>query len=276
MQLTKGYSLARIYHLLVPNYSNRRLWRRSLWCGIILCALTSCIHSEKMPVKLGIQPDYISYVPARIGVLNCQRWPDGARYQDQPLSNISQKAFQALCTKFDRFVILGFKEQPFMRGLSPKVVNKILELKKKPNFLSEIKQLWGHKGDACHQCTDPISYYRSSIAPRSDWQVWLNRFSKLVKYADAILMPLVIYGVESSYVERGLNAKAKQAEIVLLLIDTNNGHLLWVGHRRSKVVNKGYEHDDTPQDVLLPPWGSLYERLFTDDIWQEFPGRQVY
>ena len=234
----------------------------------------SCAHDE-VALNYGIQLAHRSFVPARIAVLGCQTWPNGARYQNQPLSNADPAEVARLCDKVNQFVIGGFSGQSFMRGLTPKAVGKALDTAGKKSLLSKIDELWRHLPEDCAACEDPVTFYVKSIAGRADWQDYLVRLAAAVGQVDALLLPMVTYVVEFQTADRGITERTRQAGLVMLLFDTGSGQLIWSGGRQAQAVKRAVTTGRIPQEAEYPPWDLVHERLFQEDVWREFPGRQM-
>lgn len=231
---------------------------------------SSCIST---PAEYGIQDQAVAFIPARIAVLPCKVWPRGLNYKGLPLSNIASEKIQDLCTKTDSFIIDGFTDQPYMRGISPSIVSQLLEKNEKPELLDEMSQtLLSESG--CSDCNSPITYYKKAISDQKDWRIWLNSFSRAVANSDAVLLPFVIFSYEGRTNDRGIETSYRQAGLLLFLIDTNSGKLVWAGGRQAEIKNQGEPYDSKKPDI--PSWQALEQRLFVSDIWQDFPGRQNY
>ena len=237
--------------------------------------LTSCVSSTPT-VTYGVQPEHTSFVPARIALLKCRMWPNGARYDSLPLSNLDKKTLDALCLKFDEFVLKGFQGQPYMRGLSAKAVEQVATKLKGENFIASLDQLWSHTSTKCNDCLNGPSFYTQSIAERPEWRFWLSELSRATKSADAILVPFVMYANHRKINDRGMLISELSAGIDLFLVDTNNGYLLWAGGRSAVANNKILIKGPDTKDPAPPTWDTLYDRLFIEEVWREFPGRQVY
>ena len=221
----------------------------------------------------GIHPDHMGYVPARIAVLNCRLWPTGARFMSLPLSNVKEVVTAEICKKFDPEVLQAFSGQPYMSGFSPNYISKLLEKNNRLGMIDEIDQHWKHQEKDCQKCPNAASFYRHSLQNRDAWKLWLNQFSKEVRYADAVLIPFVMYAKDSKFQDRGLLVAERSARVMLFLIDTNEAALIWSNMREATIPNKAFL---SLRDNIEPPeWEMLYKRLFTEDLWQGFPGRQV-
>jgi len=242
---------------------------------IILVMIAGCTTPTPSR-EIGMQPEHAGYVPARIAILPCMQWPNGAHYKDLPLTNIKSPAIKEFCKKFDKFVIAGFSDQPYMRGYSPTGVKKAMTKSGKDNLLGEFAINWNHEAKDCNTCTDQMAFYTSSIAEREKWITWLDEVSKSVHHADAILVPYVMYAYERKLNDRGLLIAERAAGVSMFLIDTGTGSLLWAGGRNSKVPNKLLERRGTVQTLSYPAWDTATDRLFIEELWRSFPGRQVF
>jgi hypothetical protein len=222
--------------------------------------------------RYGVQTNFASLIPARISVLPCRSWPSTSRFVGQPLSNTSNEEFSKICTGFDEFVIDGFKNQPFMRGFSPKAVGKLLDTAKQTALLKEIDMLWRPANIDCSKCRSPMKFYTTAIADQQLWRMWLNQLSKATRNADAILLPFVSYHFTNREDDRGLDVAKRSIGIALLLIDTGTGKLIWSGGRESYAANIDVPKTGAEQ-VQPPAIEAVLARIFVEDVWKEFPGR---
>lgn len=244
--------------------------------GILLpIGLVGC-KTTAPEATYGIQESHVSYTPARTLVLGCRPWPTGSFYRGQLPSNFPAAELNVLCQQFDDFVIRGFEGQPFMRGLSPKAVQKALDGANKSQYLGDLVHHWRHLGSECQTCTNPASFYLNSIAARPEWLVWLNDLSRWVRNGDAVLIPFVTYGNQAQYNERGMLVNQRRAGVVMYLIDTEKGSLIWAGGREAEVSNKKLAGSPGAPTPDTPSLEKLIERLFIDDMWRDFPGRQQF
>lgn len=238
--------------------------------AVIAMSLTmACV--TPVTAQFGVQADQLARNPARIAVLPCRLWPQGALYSGQASTDIPTEERDALCQRFDSFVLEGFDGQPYMRGLSPKVIKTLLEQNKQASLLSQIDDLWYRPGQACEACRHPASYYSELIAPRVDWRTWLSLLSRHAYQADAVLLPLIVSASLGEINDRGLLFRARQAQLALLLIDSNNGQLIWIGGRTAEIRLPKL----SPADTALPSREDFFKNLFLSDLWLEFPGRQI-
>ena len=246
---------------------------------LFVTALTArCITPIENETPYGISPTRAGYVPARMAIINCIFWPDrAAKLKGMPLSNVPSTEMTDLCTSFDQFVTQGFENQPFMKGLSAKFVEKMYASSNPTTKLAEgIAMQWQFRSGDCATCAGVPSFYNSSIAPRKEWAVWLSEFSKATKSTDALLVPIVIYNMTTRDDNRGIVNARRSASIALLLIDPNTGDLIWSGGRESEVTSKIFADDPRSKTNYPPPQDELKKHLFTDAVWLGFPGRQIY
>jgi hypothetical protein len=68
----------------------------------------------------------------------------------------------------------------------------------------------------------------------------------------------------------------RAAGVALLLIDTNSGALLWAGGREAVLPEKRLGGGNVAGTLALPPWSGVEARLLTEELWRDFPGRQVF
>lgn len=248
---------------------------RPLLLLILASVATACVK-DRDAVLLGVQPDHAGYVPAAIAILPCQAWPAGARFKDLPLTSAKDQDVQALCAAFDQTVLKGFDGQPYMRGFSPKFVAQKLEAAGQKDALAKVPQLFAHGPDACERCGSIPDYFERSLAPRPELRAWLADVSRAVRNADAVLLPFVAYAYEQRLNDRGLHVALRAVGVSLLLVDTGRGELLWAGGREASVPNQRLEAAKVHVELELPAWEAVGERLFTEDLWRDFPGRQIY
>ncbi|MBM4252321.1 MAG: hypothetical protein FJ146_10155 [Deltaproteobacteria bacterium] len=252
-----------------------RSWLILLICVGATLPVAGCV-SVPTKTPYGVQEGHLSYVPARIATLNCQAWPAGARFKSLPLSNFGEQQLATLCTQFDAFVLKSFNDQPYMKGYSPKFVLQQLKDASLTDLPAELAPIWAHRRSDCGDCQTVPAFYNASLAGRLEWLAWLNKVSKNVRHADAVLLPFVTYGYERLYDDRGLAVAERGAGVTLLLVDTNNGELLWAGGREASVPHKALAGSGDSKQLSLPSWDDISARLFAEPLWSAFPGRQVY
>ena len=248
---------------------------------ILLVWFTGCalVPAGSEAASLGIAPSHAGYVPARIAILPCAAWPNAAHFESLPLTNAAASETTQLCAAVDAAVLAAFNGQPYMRGYAPKVVEKQLEKAGKSQLLADMAGLFGRAVDTCQSCRDVPNFYLKTIKPRPAWQLWATSVGKAAKNSDAMLLPFLTYAYAKRFDDRGLAVAERAAGVVLLLVDTATGDLIWSGAREAVAPNQrlGSARPNDPANALQPPpWTDLTARLLTEDLWRDFPGRQIY
>jgi hypothetical protein len=252
---------------------------RTRFSGMILVLLfCSCMTSKNLDEKYGIDAKRIGYVPARIALLPCMFWPtSGSKINDLSPNNRPPEENTVLCEEFDKYVADGFDNQPFMKGLSPKLVEKLYAAAGlSPQIFTAISTEWAAKNTDCKDCRSLPAMYKLSIKGRQQWQIWLSKVSSATKGADAVMIPLVLSSNTRIENDRGILLSIRSGSIGMLLIDTNNGSLIWSGGRQAEVIYKAFANSVSAKAMREPPLDDLKRRLLTDAIWIDFPGRQIY
>jgi hypothetical protein len=253
----------------------RPLGIKRTWLMLFIWIPLACF-SKTSPPTFGIQEGQRGHVPARMAVLPCRPWPKGAKYQNLPLSNMEKADQESLCQAFDQEILRGFTNQPFMKGYSPKFILKLLEASEKTTLLRNLENHWQHQLSQCDDCTSEPEFYSAAMTNRKGWLLWLAELSTATKNTDAVLIPFLTYGLNRFYRDRGLDTAERTVGICILLIDTNNGNLIWAGGRASAISNKKLWTHGAKADLPLPAFKNLLPRLFIEDLWREFPGRQIF
>ncbi len=226
----------------------------------------------------GVQLGLDGFVPARIAIVPCQGWPSIAYYPGRRPTNAPQSALEYICNKYDEFILQGFDRQPYMKGLSPKFVEKSLAAKNLPLLNQIVAKLWAKKAGPCPGCANPPQYYTLKIAPLPDWEIWVGQVSQAARSADALLIPMVVSLEESRYVDRGIAVAERASQVSLFLIDTASGKLLWAGGRQVFLPEKRLSPGPGSVNAAglePPPWDDVAARLFVEPLWQDFPGRKT-
>ena len=240
--------------------------------------LTTCVRNMPPDTKFGINPARTGFVPARIALIPCISWPDRAtKIKNMPLINRPKEEMAQLCADLDKYVADGFDNQPFMKGLSQKLVEKLYSAAGMAPAISEaIAQEWKALPTDCQDCLNLPSLYNQSVKPRVTWQLWLNKFAAATKGSDALMVPFILSENTRIEDDRGVLESIRSGAITVLLIDTNDGSLIWSGGREAEVIYKALQTSTTKPEMQVPPLEDLKRRLLTDAIWLEFPGRQIY
>ncbi len=163
-----------------------------------------------------------------------------------------------------------------MKGFSPNFVQKAFATAGKPDRMSTLTPLLDRTPSDCMECEDIASFYRKSIATRTDLQLWLAETSRMTKNRDAVLLPTILYAWERRYNDRGVLVLERSASAALLLISTANGELIWAQSRAAVVPVRVLESSLNNQTPTPPEWSTVSGQIFTEHIWADFPGRQVY
>lgn len=245
---------------------------------LLILMIASCIHSAEPETKFGINPTRKGFVPARIALVPCMTWPAGAtKVKFMPLINRPREELATLCEDLDKYVADGFDNQPYMKGISPRLVDKLYSgAGMSPAIPEALTSEWKGQAGDCQNCKSIADLYVKSIQPRRSWQIWLANFSKATKGADALMVPLILSVNTRIEDDRGILESIRSGSVAILLIDTNDGSLLWSGGREAEVVYKALIGSVPRDQMKEPPLEDLKRRLLTDAIWIEFPGRQVF
>jgi hypothetical protein len=239
---------------------------------------SSCIRTQGSELKFGINPTRTGFVPAQIALAPCIIWPDrSTKIKGLPPTNRPISETTVLCRELSKYMTDGFDNQPFMKGSTQKLTEKQFLVSKPVLSLADsIGQEWKALSSDCQTCESLPLFYDSSIKTRQSWQLWLNAFSVSTKGADAILIPFLLSLNTRAGDDRGMLQAIRSGAVAMLLIDTNDGSLIWSGGRETEVVNRALSNTTTIAQLKMPPPEDLQRRLMTDALWLEFPGRQIY
>lgn len=243
------------------------------FCILLSLVVLSSCATEK-GTQFGVQPDQLAHVPAMSAILPCRIWPQTALFPKLSATDLPAAESAAVCAAFEKFILEGFTDQPYMRGLSPNVVQQLLKKKGKEGTLAELDSHWARSGKACSSCQNAPDYYSKVVAPDTAWRQWLNSFSRTAADADSLLIPFVSEAKMGVINDRGLFYAIRSASVVLLLVDSNNGDLIWAGRNQAESRIPLPERPADESKVQLPAWEDVFKRLFQNDIWLDFPGRQ--
>ena len=245
---------------------------------VMTTLLSACISNLHPDENYGIDPAKTGFVPARIALVPCMVWPDRATaIKNFPIINRPREELKAICEDFDKYVADGFDNQPFMKGLSPKLIERLYtSAGLTPAITDAINEEWRAQPTDCPNCQSLPSSYNRSIKNRTSWQIWLSKFSGATKGADAIMIPFILSTNTRIEDDRGILQSVRSGAVAILLIDTNDGSLIWSGGRKSEVIYKALVNATARSKMPEPPLEDLKRRLFTDAIWLDFPGRQIY
>lgn len=231
--------------------------------------LTQCATT---PDVIGQQPNFASYVPARAAVLPCRAWPKGARFKDYELPNITKADQTQLCAAFDAAVLSAFANQPFMQGFTPALVHKMLVNADATGHLGWIDNLWQTSATGCVECESALKYYSKEVKDRPNWNAWLSRLTEIVRNCDAVLIPFILNAKQEITKDRGMYKATRTVRVLLMLVDSNSARLIWTGTREASLETTAYDHP-TPE---YPQWDDLSQRIFTEFLWLDYPGRLIH
>ena len=252
--------------------------RLLLLISVFSCTLSSCVTRQTPNVKFGINAARAGFVPARIALTPCMAWPGRATpIKGTPVINRPREELTNICDDLDKYVADGFDNQPYMKGLSPKLVEKLYSAAGMTASVTDsVAREWSAEPSDCADCKNLPAFYASSIQSRPSWQIWLNKFSGATKGSDAIMIPVVLSTNTRVEDDRGVLQSIRSGSLAILLIDTNDGSLIWSGGRDAVVIYKALIHTTSSDDMKEPPLDDLKRRLLTEALWLEFPGRQIY
>ncbi len=235
-----------------------------------LMPVASCVPMYQKTSD-GLQQEFTSHIPARTAVLPCQTW----RYVE--LTPTDRKI---LCDRMDESVMDGFRAQPYMRGFSPKVVDKLLDQAKWPTAVSEGFGiiLEATSKPRCitrdkPMCAGPAALYAESLGANAAWQMWLARFSDVQKHADAVLIPILVSATDDRGNDRGLIALSRSVHFSMWLVDTTTGKLIWT--RSKSGIETARALPERSANLKAPEWSEPLKRALTQDFWRDYPGRLV-
>ena len=243
---------------------------------LIVCLfffVSACVTPTPPTASFGIQEAYRSYIPAKTVVLACQFWPETSNFPAHPQSNISEKDRASFCPSVDEYVLEGFRGQTFMRGHTPKAVNKALLESGKMALVGALSQLWRFEAARSASCADIPAYYNGLVKPRREWRQWLLEMSAATYQSDAILIPFMAFAREDKINDRGLLLAKRALGVVLLLIDTQSGDLIWAGNRQSTMSRQRLVDQVELTYPDFPPWSGLVREILIDALWREYPGK---
>ncbi|MBP6218207.1 MAG: hypothetical protein KA436_06450 [Oligoflexales bacterium] len=246
---------------------------------ILTLFFSSCTGHLSLSSNYGLQNSYRAYIPARIAILPCSLWPQagllpakGGESRDELiLTTVDGKETGSLCQAFNRSILAGFSQQPYMMGYSPQAVEKQLQILKKENLLQVWPSLWQAEDSNCSSTNSPVPFYVCAMQGKAAWLKWLLDFSQTVKNSDAVLMPFLLYASEQNLDDRGFPTMMRKLAFAMFLVDTRNAELIW--------SNAGYgelRNQFTPslEPMPYPSWDDLVQQALSGErIWSQFPGR---
>ena len=235
----------------------------SIYYGFILhLCLSACSlwTPKNKPQIYGIQDHYREYIPAKIAILPAQLWPQQNVRNSNYESNVEDLFVLKTAQMIDISIQKAFTHQA---DLETQTIDP------KTPLLNELMGQWIFSKQLNHDKHDdqPLFFYDTILSHRSTWLNKLNQLAQETAYFDAVLIPFLYMIREDQRKDGGLFVSQRQLQLVLFLIDTPTGKLIWVKKRHIQ-----HNHKDTHHFLEYPNWSILYSQLFVNHLWQAFPG----
>lgn len=209
--------------------------------------------------------------PANIAVLPCLSWPTKHAFANSGPVVYDRAQMEKACKLFDTFILNSFNGQPFMKGKTPRLIQKALETAGKPDLMAQLPRLM-EGSSPCEDCQGPLSYFRTTLFQDKGFQNWMIEFKKASSRSDALLLPIIFDHLEVKDQDRGLDRALRSTKISLLLIRTYNDSIQWYSSRLGQTSSVF----SSPAEFKWPEWSLVYEQVFIDSLWKDFPGYQIY
>ena len=249
----------------------KRIINHSMIFSLISIIFSSC--QSMKPLPSGIQDGYEAVNPASIIAIPVFMIPDPSKSSsiDPAIVNAQQ-----IIPKIQNKVIQSFNGQPNINGHSfsavsiaignvkPTVWDKLNDSMKliANRFNSNETSVRTLITSSCLARRNFMEFYSYCLAPDPIWIDNLNSLAARVLNADTALL-VVITDIESAVID---DVYGISGSFSILLVDTNNGKLIWGKDGSSSLLN--------PKDKkYYPSWDELTNKIFNDDFWDKFPGR---
>ena len=258
---------------------------RVLSCvGVALGLLVACQSTK--PVLMGIQPEFAAVNPSRILAVPAFAMPNPGRPSEVDVTLFEGDG----ANKAVETAVLGaFKNQPNVNGVSFQAVGRALG--NVPNAWSRMAEILkmtsarltstveGERatlGKDCLSRRNFLDFYVHCLATQKAWVDELNALSTLILNADSALLTVVTELRSGSQPVAAGKAGATgtaslpslQAEVVVIIVDTNTGKLIWGREARESMLG------EAQGAATLPDASVLFSKLFSDAFWNDFPGRR--
>ncbi|KAB8031065.1 hypothetical protein [Fluviispira multicolorata] len=235
--------------------------------------ITSCQSLKPLPA--GIQFGYEAVNPASIIAIPTFVLPDPSKTSSIDPSII---ASENIINLLQKKVIDSFDGQPNINGYPFDVVNKALE-KGKSNILENLKGTMNNVAkrfssrdstvrslitSSCLSRKNFVEFYSYCLAGEPKWIENLNSLTARVMNADTALI-VVITQIESNFDD---NIYSITGGFSILLVDTNNGKLIWGKDGSATLINP-------VEKKYFPNWTELINTVFSNNFWEDFPGRII-
>jgi len=270
-QGSSGYGSRRTCH---PNLG--RLTHENALNLVKMAMLTTILGSctTTPTTREGLQSEFLALNPARIAAFAPVLMPHPVNKTSiDPATVITAQVQASIETR----ILAAFKNQPNVNGVSFQTVRSLL--KNSPRVAAdidtELKNMGQlvHSGSAketlllskeCRERKNFLDFYKHCMLSSGRWTQLLNQFSLAVLNSDSMLIP-VLTSLEKS---TDNNTYVVKVGISLLLIDTNTGRLIW---GRDTQIQAG-----SAQGLKqFPELNPLLDKLFSEPLWAEFPGRRT-
>jgi hypothetical protein len=237
---------------------------------VLLC---SC-QSFHPPLPLGLQQGYQARNPASIIAVPVFFLPHPA--DDLAVVDLSFEVTENIANKIEEKIIDSFIDQPDINGYPFHEVSQVIENSKRHVWtdLNAILQrtalkLQSHKAfqhsglkRSCLFRKNFIEFYSYCLASEQSWIESLNRLASFVMNSDAALLVVVTH-LQSQVLDHKYSIRAGCS---VLLVDTNNGKLIW-GKESSSFLENAVGQE------FFPNWRQLIDQMFVPSFWIDFPGR---
>ena len=209
--------------------------------------------------------------PANIAVLPCLSWPTKHAFSSSGPVVYDGAQMEKACKIYDSFILSSFNGQPFMKGKTPRLVQKAMETAGKADLIGQLPNLI--EGSApCSECEGPLSYFRTILSQDKLFNQWMLEFKKASPHSDAWLFPVIFDHLEVKDQDRGLDRAVRSTKMSLLLMRTFDGSIQWYSTR----IGQTSAVFSNSAEFKWPDWSLVYEQVFTDSLWKDFPGYQIY
>jgi hypothetical protein len=239
--------------------------------ALIAVGLSSC--ASMPPTREGLQNEFLALNPARIAAFSPVLMPHPVwQTSIDPATVITAQVQNAIEVR----ILTAFKNQPNVNGVSFQTVRNLL--KQNPRVAAdidtELKNMGQlvHSGSAketlllsreCRERKNFLDFYKHCMLSSRKWTPLLNQFSLAVLNSDSVLIP-ILSSLEKSTAN---NTYVVKLGVSLLLVDTNTGKLIW--GRDTQV-----QSESAPGVKQFPDLNTLLDKLFSEQLWAEFPGRR--
>ena len=213
-------------------------------------------------LKSGLQKDYGFYLAAQIAF-----FPILSLSEDKSLN----QTLDPLLKNFSGEILQDFKYQDHIDGFGPDLVTELLQKKNSLPLLTELKN---HLRVCSKNPQKFIPCYKENLKEKPEWLLTLSKLSKGTKASDAFFFPLLLRAEEKHTNDRGLQISRRNLEAVFLLIESDNGEIVWFEPKRSSLSHKHLMQAPDFKYPAYPPWKNFEKKLIVKALWKDFPGWQ--